>query len=330
MRGTARLFELVPRNRNVRVAVLGSSVQRAAPSGPSSTRSSPLRRRIVVVGLVLVSLALLTVSFRSTALDPVESRAASVLRPFQVAANRVARPFRDAAGWTHGLFNAKARSRRLAAENARLRRRNAALTGAEEENANLHKLLRYVRSPSFPKDYDEVGAQVLTSPSALDQGVTISAGSNQGIAQEDVVVTDQGLVGTISKVFSTESRVTLITDPTSAVRAVDESNLAAVGVLEHGSGVTSLILDRVGKDKEVAYGDTIITAGSPSGSKLASLFPRNIQIGTVSSVGQTDTDIYKNIQVQPFVDLSSLESVLVLIPKSSLVTSHRPAKKTKS
>ena len=104
----ARLFGLVPRNRNVRVAVLGSSVQRAAATGHSSTRSSPLRRRFVVVGLVLLSLALLTVSFRSSALDPVEGFAASVLRPFEIAANRVARPFRDAASWTHGLFNAKA------------------------------------------------------------------------------------------------------------------------------------------------------------------------------------------------------------------------------
>ena len=62
-------------------------------------------------------------------------------------------------------------------------------------------------------------------------------------------------------------------------------------------------------------GDTIITAGSPAGSKLASLYPRNIPIGFVSSVGQNDTDIFKEIQVQPFVDFSSLESVLVLIPK---------------
>ena len=82
-----------------------------------------------MVGLVLLSLALLTVSFRSSALDPVEGFAASVLRPFEVGANRVARPFRDAASWTHGLFNAKAENRQLTKEIAQLRRENAALTG---------------------------------------------------------------------------------------------------------------------------------------------------------------------------------------------------------
>jgi rod shape-determining protein MreC len=282
-----------------------------------------LRRRIVVVGLVVLSLALLTFSYRSNALDPVESTSASVLRPFEIAANRVARPFRDAANWTHGVFDAKSQNRRLEAENARLRQLNARLQNAFEENAILHRDLRYVSGPTFPKGFDEVGARVLSSPSALDQSVTISAGRNQGIEPEDVVLTNEGLVGTVSKVLGSESRVTLITDPTSAVRAVDAQNLSAVGILEHGTGPTSLVLDNVGKDKpQVGSGDMIMTAGSAPGP-LQSLFPRNIPIGYVSSVSQTDTDIFQNVQVQPFVDLSSLESVLVLIPKKRTAATHK-------
>ncbi len=75
-------------------------------------------------------------------------------------------------------------------------------------------------------------------------------------------------------------------------------------------------------------GDTIITAGSQVGSNLPSIFPRNIAIGYVSGVSQSDTDIYKDIQVQPFVDFSSLESVLVLIPKPAPVHHHHGARKT--
>jgi len=59
----------VPRHRTVRLAVLGSSVQRTAASGHPSSRSSALKRRIIVGGLVVLSLVLITVSFRSTALD---------------------------------------------------------------------------------------------------------------------------------------------------------------------------------------------------------------------------------------------------------------------
>ena len=60
---------------------------------------------------------------------------------------------------------------------------------------------------------------------------------------------------------------------------------------------------------------TIITAGSPGKGLLPSVFPRGVLIGTVSSVNQTDTDLFKQIQVAPFVDLGSLQSVTVLVPK---------------
>jgi rod shape-determining protein MreC len=116
-------------------------------------------------------------------------------------------------------------------------------------------------------------------------------------------------------VFGSVSRVMLITAADSAVRAVDQRDQGAVGILMHGSAGDTLSLTRVGKDKRVEYLDTIVTAGSPADSKLPSIFPANIPIGTVTSVGQNETDIFKQIQVQPFADLSSLQSVLVLVPK---------------
>ena len=70
--------------------------------------------------LVLASLVLITVSFRSTALDGVQGVGATVLRPFETAADRVTRPFRDTVGWFQGLVNAKN-------ENAKLRAQVAAL-----------------------------------------------------------------------------------------------------------------------------------------------------------------------------------------------------------
>ena len=68
------------------------------------------------------------------------------------------------------------------------------------------------------------------------------------------------------------------------------------------------------KDNVAKAGDIVITAGWKSG-KLASIYPRGIPIGVVTWVGQLDTDIYKQIEVDPFVDFSSLDSVLVLVPK---------------
>src|SRR3954465_5439637 len=133
----------VPRTRTVRLAVLGSSVQRAASSGYPSSRSSALKRRIVVGVLVLLSLVLITVSFRSSALDGVQGTAAGILRPFEVAADRVTRPFRDAAGWMRGLVDAKNEKKRLRAENEKLRQQLILDESAVQENVQLKAALDY-------------------------------------------------------------------------------------------------------------------------------------------------------------------------------------------
>ena len=267
--------------------------------------------------LVVASLALITISFRSSALDSAEGFGASVLRPFEVGANRVARPFRDAASFTNGVFNAKSQNRKLTKEIEKLRLEVSRQQAALNENATLRKQLAYQDSSLFPQDYNSVNARVLTNPpAAFDQTITIAAGSSDGVALGDVVITPDGLVGQVTKVSQSVSKVMLITDPESAVSAADASQRpAALGLLEHGSGTNSVALYRVTKDRKVQAGDTIITAGSPGKGLLPSVYPRGVLIGSVTSVGQNDTDLFKQIQVQPFVDLSSLQSVIVLVPK---------------
>jgi cell shape-determining protein MreC len=63
----------------------------------------------------------------------------------------------------------------------------------------------------------------------------------------------------------------------------------------------------------MAIDDTIVTTGWSS-PRLSTHYPRGIRIGRVTSFGRTDTDLYTQVQVTPFADLSSLEAVLVLIP----------------
>ena len=88
----------------------------------------------------------------------------------------------------------------------------------------------------------------------------------------------------------------------------------ASGVVRHGASTSSLILDRVEKDEMVEERNTVITAGWTT-ERFESLFPRGIPIGVVESVGQQDVDLFKRIQIAPFVDFDSLAAVIVLIEK---------------
>jgi rod shape-determining protein MreC len=276
-----------------------------------------MRRRLVVGGLVLVSLMLVTISFREDGSGPlasVQNGAAAVLRPFQVAADRVAEPFRDAYGWTSSLLDARSDAARLEKENELLRQQVAERQLALRENVTLRKLLAYRNGPRFPDGYSGLAAAVISRPAgAYAQAIVIAAGRKDGVRTDDPVVTQDGLVGKVSRVSSRTSRVTLLTDDASAASALDVET-QAFGIVRSGDGARApLRLDRVPKEARVAIDDTIVTSGWSS-PRLSSLYPRGIRIGRVTSFGRTDTDLYTQVQVTPFADLSSLEAVLVLIP----------------
>ena len=303
------------RNRSVS-AVLGSSVPRPRPQPFPSRSRSALRRRVVVAGLVVLALFLITISFREPTSGPlhgVQSAGATVLRPFEVAAERVARPFRDVYGYFAGLIHVKQENEKLKAEVNKLRQQALLGESARAQNTEFRKQLKFVDSPLFPSDYSAVKTRIIGWRNEFDERVVIAAGRNAGIHQETPVVTSDGLVGSVTQVSPTAALVTLLTDESSAVQARDQDTSAS-GVVRHGEGEGSLIVDRVTKDKLVKEGDVIVTAGTRS-KQYPSLFPANIPIGYVISVGQSDTAPFKQIQIQPFVDFSSLDAVTALTTK---------------
>lgn len=273
----------------------------------------------MVVILALLSLALITGYFRESEGGPlhgVQSVAASAMHPFEVGAERVARPFRDAYGWLSDLFNAREENERLQSQVERLTNQAIQNATAATELKRLEALLNYRRSLTFPTDYDAIGAAVLADPpSPFEQHIVISAGSQDGVRVNAPVVTDEGLVGKVTRVTRDQSRVALLTDKESAVSAYDIQT-EAYGVIRHGAGSgDALILDRVPKAGRVQREDVVVTSGRRF-QLLPSIYPRNIPIGIVTSVGQTDIDEHQQIQVDPFVDFGSLDSVLVLVRKT--------------
>ena len=261
--------------------------------------------------LVLLSIALITVYFRESSgggLHQVQSAGATVLRPFEVGADRVSRPFRDAYGYFAGLVHAKSENNRLRAENEQLRQQAAQNAFAASENADLRKKLHFINSPHYPRGFGHVTASIIAQPpSAFEQQALIGAGSAQGIQQFDPVVAAEGLVGTIVRVAHNQSLVALLTDDTTSVSAVDV-NTGAKGIVKAGAS-----FDHVGKDQQVKSGDLLVTAGWKAAG-LSSIYPRGIPIGQVTSVGQNEVDLYKHVQLQPFVNFETLSSLVVLFP----------------
>jgi rod shape-determining protein MreC len=310
----------VPRQRSARSAALGLTVRRIPTTELGSRGGGPLRRRLAVGVLVLISFILITLTFRSGDDGPlagVQSAGSTVLRPFAVGFERVAQPFRDAYGWADSLLDARSKAERLQAENRELRQRAIQSEFALQENEYLRSLHEYLDGPRFPDDFAPVIAEVIGRPAgAFVQAIVVAAGSSNGVSVNDPVVTADGLVGIVTRVTPSTARVQLLTDQEAAVSAVD-LRTGAPGVVRHARGTReTLVLDRVRKQEVIKVGHEIVTAGWRAGG-LSSLYPKGIPIGEVTSVGQTDTDLFQQVQVDPYVDFGSLDAVLVLVPNTT-------------
>ena len=305
----------MPRNRDARLAVLGSPVPRSRPAGYSSRSATALRRRLVAGVLVFVSIVLITIYFREPAggsLHGIQSGGAAVLRPFEVGAERVARPFRDAYGWFAGLVHAKSENARLRTQVDRLSQQVIQNYTAAQENADLKRQLHYVGLTSFPTGYDYVASAIIgRPPSEFQQQVDIAAGYVNGIRTNDPVVSADGLVGLVTEVAHDQAQVTLLTDPELKVSALDLTT-KATGMVGHGQGRATLILDRVQKSQTINQGDWIVTSGWHS-QGLTSLYPKGIPIGRIVDSRPAEFGLFTEATVKLNANLAGLEELWVII-----------------
>src|SRR5690606_38491487 len=111
----------------------------------------------------------------------------------------------------------------------------------------------------------------------------LDLGTEHGVAVGMPVVTDQGLVGRISDVTASTSKVLLIIDPSSAVNAILQSSRLN-GVVRGAPGGT-VVMDYIRQGEEFSVGEVVLTSG------LGGRFPKGIPIGQVVEIRQRDIDV---------------------------------------
>ena len=135
----------------------------------------------------------------------------------------------------------------------------------------------------------------------------INKGSANGIAKHDPVITEAGLVGYISDVGLTTSKVVTILSPDITLGALDNRT--------NDSGVLSgtLELAEVGQTRfynlsrscNVAIGDYVVTSGE-------GIFPSGLLVGTVRSIGSDEYNTSIFAAIEPFVKIEEVRNVMVI------------------
>lgn len=176
----------------------------------------------------------------------------------------------------------------------------------QQENAQLRKFLELKNEN---QDFKPVSAAVVgRDPAELFHQFTIDQGTAAGIAVNDPVVTEAGVVGWISAANSSYSRVTTILSPETNISAVDKVNreTGVVGCDLKAADKGLLRLSYLTAETTVKAGDIIVTSG------VGGIYPRNLAVGTVKGVKNSEYDVSLYAEVTPFVDVKTVRDVMVI------------------
>jgi len=149
-------------------------------------------------------------------------------------------------------------------------------------------------------------------PEEIVTTVTLSAGSNAGVAEYSPVVSDSGVVGLVQKVDPTMSVAILYSNPDFRVSAMTTDGAAFGIVYPHlvpGSERYLLEFGDVPLRAPLQRGTVIVSSG------FGGAFPKGIPVGTILSAIRTNESWVHTYLVKPAVNPAAVTSVLILTRK---------------
>ena len=235
-----------------------------------------------------------------------------LFQPLEAVLRSLASPIADAVTNYSDVRALTEENDRLRAETERL---NAEIARLREQGTQQEQLERLLEVKNSLSNQDFVAAKVFArDPSNLRQVVAIDRGSDDGMRAGMPVVTEGNtLVGTLMRVESDHSWVTLVTDVDSAVSSVISESRAA-GVVAGGYN-RRLTMEFVNQDSAVKEGDTVVTSG------LGGSYPAGLVVGKVTGVSGARQELFRSVTVEPLASLARLETILIM-------TSFVPARLT--
>lgn len=263
------------------------------------------RARLLLALLIAAAIALVTIDFRSGedgGLDRLRGTTTAVLRPIQDGVGVLVRPFGEGAAAISDLFSIRSDNRELRERVAELEERRRVFDDLERENAELRALLAIADRTEL----DTIAARVVAlAPSNFEWTITIDVGSDDGVERDMPVIDGNGLVGRVIQVTGEASRVLLAIDPSFSAAARSARD-GEVGVLD-GRGGDPMDFRLLDPAAVVEVGDAVTTSSYQGG-----VFPAGIPIGTVSQVAEGGSPLTREVQVNPYVDFTRLQHVLVV------------------
>ncbi len=203
--------------------------------------------------------------------------------------------------WFDDYVGMKEENRKLKRMVASLMHERERLLQYREEREHLRRLAGF-REEQF---YHLVAAEVIgRNLDRFQTNLIIDKGENDGLKPKMPVVSYQGYVGRVYRVFPNSAWVQLICSKNTPVSCVDERS-RVVGIIEWRRRNT-FDLTSVSAVEDVEVGDTLVTSG------FGGLVPKGFFVATVTKTSRASDGLTLKVEARSEIKFRSLEEVFVL------------------
>lgn len=255
-----------------------------------------LIKKFALVILFLIAFVLMMVNKTDTILiDKTSSMATGILSPVVDVLIVPARLVAHVYDYFKDMSLAYEENKFLKKENRKLRLIGEQARALEIENRLLSRILNFTKPPV---DKLTTARIVAEEGDAFSHSLIAYIGKNNIVEKGQIVLNEDGVVGRIDKIGNSYAKILLLTDINSRIPVVLEKNRTRGMVA--GDNTLNPKLVFLPLSSEVNIGDRLVTSG------VAGVFPPGLPVGFVSKIDK------REIRIQPYADLNSLEYVKIV------------------
>lgn len=263
-----------------------------------------------------LALFLMVADVRLNVTQPVRAVVASVLYPAQWVVMEPVSWARSLGGYFQSLQSSQ-RAEQQAREQLNLQSQRASqVEQLTLENTRLRRLLELRERVSTPAQ----AAQVLyDAADPFSRKVVIDKGAVNGVVAGSPVIDEAGVLGQVTRVYTSVSEVTLVTDRDQAIPVLN-TRTGARGVAFGDPAVHSggLELRFMAANADVQAGDILSTSG------VDGVYPPGLPVARVNKVERRGDSAFARVYLNPVALVASTAHVMVLKPVAGQIA-PRPA-----
>jgi rod shape-determining protein MreC len=235
----------------------------------------------------------------------VEAFGSRMLEPVQASVSGLFGQVEDVTTVVRRMTELSRQNEQYREEIDRLQSEIAGLRELEVENRDLRNLLGLKQRTGTG---ELLPARVIArDPSQYVQAITLDRGMDDGVKEGMTIITWRGVVGRVSRVSPTSSKVLLITDTSSSISGRIQTSESRVTGIIKGRPEGDLLMQRIPQEETLQTGETVVT------SDFGGQMPEGLVIGTIKQIRRRDVDVLQEALIEPSADMKRLERLYVLL-----------------